>query len=59
MGPFYEANTAASTTCAARRIGNFAGANLVVENIVNGNSLHLSKSVGMHQGRKPDSTRHN
>jgi len=59
MGPFYKSNTATSTTCAARRIGNFAGANLVVENLVNGKSLHLSKSVGMHRGRKPDSTPHN
>lgn len=59
MGPFYETNTAASTICAARRIGNFAGANLVVEKLVNGKSLNLSKSAGMHQGRKPDSTRSN
>ena len=64
MGPFHKIKPAASTTCAARRIGNFAVenfatenlavSNLSVENFLTGRSFTLLKQA-KHQGRMPDS----
>ncbi len=59
MGPFYKTKRAASTTCAARRIGTFAGEklaanNLSVERFVNGKSFNLLNAAKS-QGVMPDS----
>lgn len=59
MGPFYKTKRAASTTCAARRIGTFAGEkqatnNLSVERFVNGKSFNLLNAA-KNQGVMPDS----
>ncbi len=59
MGPFYKTKRAASTTCAARRIGTFAGENpaannFSVEKFVNGKSFNLLNAA-KNQGVMPDS----
>jgi hypothetical protein len=59
MGPFYTTKRAASTTCAARRIGNFAVEslstnNFSVENFVNSKSFNLLNAA-KNQGGMPDS----
>jgi len=59
MGPFYTTKRAASTACAARRIGTFTGEKLAtnkfsVEKFVNGKSFNLLKAA-KNQGVMPDS----
>lgn len=59
MGPFDTTKRAASTACAARRIGSFAGEkleanNFSVEKFVNGKSFNLLKAA-KNQGVMPDS----
>ncbi|CAN5140451.1 hypothetical protein BH11CYA1_BH11CYA1_43340 [soil metagenome] len=54
MGPFYTTKPGASTTCAARRIGDFGAVNFATANMLKGKNHDLCRADGGHPGREPD-----